>query len=172
MNNLLSSKNEETIKQTSADFYTMTVYSKDILGLDYLRIKEFIMFDQDRKIFTKNKNNLGGFREILNYFVENKFKFTSGISISFLLIYKFRSILVVPIFFTNYYFIKKIISKNFSDEDNAIECCVCYHCEKNKQKANNLKTYQNYYKMISNIVEKNPNIKSIEDFKNEISKLI
>jgi hypothetical protein len=117
MNNLLSTKNEEMIKQTSADFYTMTVYSKDILGLDEIRIKEFITFNEDIKISKGNNNKQGGRMEFFNYILENKFKFVSGISFSFLLMYKFRSVLIIPIFFSGYHILNKLIVKNLLEED-------------------------------------------------------
>ena len=46
MNKLInvSNKEEETKKNMSADFYILTLFSKDILNLDNLRIKDYKEF--------------------------------------------------------------------------------------------------------------------------------
>jgi hypothetical protein len=154
MNNFLFHKNEEGIRKNSADFYIMTIYSKYILKLDDFRLKNFIKF-KDRDIRKQN------FFEIN----KNKYKPLSTIGISCVLTYYFKSILIIPLFFSSYL----ILNKLFTKDDYT---CNCFFCTSNLIKLEKLKKYENYYKLIDKSFDANPNITSIKDFELEIEKIL
>lgn len=162
MNNFLVHKNEECIKQNSADFYTISIYSKDILEMDRLRLNEFYSFHRIR-----NEKIIGSsfFKDIYSY----KYRMFSGFFIASGLIYTFKSILVVPIFFGGYSIIKKVMT----DLIDSFDCkSDCYFCQKNLKKMNQLATYEKFYSMINYVIDNNPNITSMDDFERGLDKSI
>ena len=162
MNKFLFHKNEECIKQNSADFYTLSIYSKDILRLDDLRLKEFSEF---YKNIHQGESQLKQFQKIFS----NKYKIISEICISSALMYRFKSILIVPLFFSGYLVMKTIIlnlTLNHECED------ICYFCQKNLIKIEQINKYEKYYKIINYIFEKNQNISSLDEFEKELEKSI
>jgi hypothetical protein len=159
MNNLLTQKNEEGITKNSADFYTMMIYSKNILDLDKLRINEYKLFKRE------NISNIEKFNNDKNKFPI--YKIFIGTSVSVFLMYKFKSIFVIPIFFTSYYlvfnkFIKFIIY--YSAENLNKLNTECYFCEKNFKKSKKIENYEKYFQMINYIVDKDPNISTLKEF--------
>jgi hypothetical protein len=149
MNKYLKVKNEEFVRQNSADFYVMSIYSSLILKKDFLRIEEFKKFCKDRN--GKNKNKFDKSLVITNLFI------------SAVLVYRFKSFLIIPVFYSTYYFLNYFLAgKNLE----------CYHCEKQKIKQNNLTRYENYYNLINYCFEKNPKIKNIDDFEKELDRII
>jgi hypothetical protein len=138
MNKYLQIKNEQYIKTNSTDFYILSLYSKEILGKDILRINKYRNF--------KNENSQ---KSILNALAH--------IFISSLLIYKFKSLLIIPIFYTNYYIL-----------DNLFKTDICYFCNNNQ----NTKDYEDYYNLIKTVFERNKNIKCITDFEYELDRII
>ena len=162
MNKFLFHKNEEYIKQNSADFYTLSIYSKDILRLDDLRLREFSDFYKSSK---QVDSQLKHFQNVLS----NKYKIISGICISSALMYRFKSILIVPLFFSGYLAMKRIIlnlTLKHECEDK------CYFCQKNLIKIEKIEKYEKYYKIINYIFEKNQNISSLDQFEKELEKSI
>jgi hypothetical protein len=152
MNNLLTQKNEESIKQNSADFYTLSIYSKNILDYDTIRINEYRNFCSMRKRGNLTHNS-------------NKYlKYTIGGFLSAFLMYRFKSVLIIPIFFSCNCLIKYFLSS--SNHTN------CYFCLKNQIKTDQLDTYEKYYSIISYIVDKNPSITTLDDFEEVLDKSI
>jgi len=158
MNNFLSHKNEECIKQNSADFYTMSIYSKDILNLDFLRLKEF----SDFYLGSKNYNFDNSY---IDRVYSNRFKIISGILISSGLTFRFKSILVGPLFFSIYFFTKKVILNRYILHDCNNKC---YFCQKNLCKKEKLDKFEKCYEIINYIIDKNPNISSLDEFEKEL----
>jgi hypothetical protein len=183
MNNVLIQKNEEAIKQNSADFLTLCVYSKDILKLDYLHLLNYKYHLLNKSKFlagNETKNDLGSKVSLKSSIDKNKFKFMTSLGISLLLIYKFRSILIIPIFFSSYFITKSLISATSEflhlgseeEENRKINSlCNCYFCEENKIKKLNLDKYDYYFNVIDYVFEKNPNIKNLEEFQKDLAKI-
>jgi hypothetical protein len=162
MNKFLFHKNEECIKQNSADFYTLSIYSKDILRLDDIRLKEF-------SDFYKCSNQANSQSKYFQNVVSNKYKIISGIIISSVLMYRFKSILIVPLFFSGYLVMKRIIL-NLTLKHECED--MCYFCQKNIIKKEKIDKYEKYYKVINYIFDKNQNISSLDDFEKELEKSI
>ena len=139
MNKYLKFKNEDFIKHNSADFYLLSIYSKEILDMDYLRLEEFKQF---KKTENFNFRNLG-----------------INLGICSLLIYRFKSFLIIPCFYFCYF-----ILDGFSEKD-------CYFCEKQEMKKLKLQKYENYYNLI-NLVFKNKKIRNFDEFEQELDKII
>lgn len=165
MNNLLSHKNEEAIKRNSADFYTMTVYSKDILGLDYIRLKSFKDYLQVNKINSLDDINLWN----------NKFKILTSLGVSFILMYKFKSVLVIPLFPVVYLMSKRIITGigiNYPNTFLASDCGNdCYFCKSNQFKMKQLEDCEKYFHIIDYVLERNNKITNLQEFEDELDKL-
>ena len=159
MNKFLFHKNEECIKQNSADFFTLSIYSKDILRLDYLRLIEFSDFYRSE---SNQENTKWKFFQNTH---SNKFKIISGILISSAIMYRFKSVLIVPVFFAGYLVMKRIIL-NLQLSHNCEG--ISYFCQKNLKKREKLEMYEKYYKMINYIIDKNPNVSSLDEFEREL----
>lgn len=166
MNKLLTQNNEQAIKHNSADFLTLSIFSKDILGFEKIHFLNYDKFIKSRNISTIVKEN-----NYFKKFYDNKFKYMCYFSWSIILTYKFRSLIIVPIFFLCYSIIKKIIFpyKNYNKSINSN--CFCYFCEENKLKKINLNKYNYYYQLIDYVFEKNPNIKNIQDFEKQLTNI-
>ena len=158
MNNFLSHKNEECIKQNSADFYTMSIYSKDILNLDFLRLNEFSDF-----YFGSKHDNFDN--SYVDKIYSNRFKILSGILISSALMIRFKSVLVGPLFFSGYFVTKRVILNRFISHDCNNKC---YFCQKNLNKKEKLDKFEKYYEIINYIIDKNPNLSSLDEFEKEL----
>jgi hypothetical protein len=140
----LKFKNDEFIKQNGTDFYVLSLFSYNILQKDKLRIEEY-------KNFKKNTIRF------------NPLNIITNIGISIALIYQFKSLLIIPFFYTNYYILNWIFP--------AYEL-PCYFCERNTKKKEKLENYENMYRLIEYIFERNHNIKNITDFEKELDNLI
>jgi hypothetical protein len=150
MNRFIETKNDSIIKKNSADFNALTIYSKHILNKDKIRIEEYKSFINNNKTNTNNYSKL-----------KNIIAFTA---VSGLLIYKFQSILIVPLFFCNYYIINRLLLEyRFKKE--------CYFCSKNLYTQETNEKYKNYYKLIDYICNKAP-VKNLNDFEMELDKII
>ena len=162
MNKLInvSNKEEETKKNMSADFYILTLFSKDILNLDNLRIKDY------KEFYNTDKNSDNNFK--------NKKKYLFKIFVSGGLIYFYKSFLVVPLFFGNCYILNilknKIFKKNSDVNRNIQESC--YFCQRKLNKENLTEKYTKYYILIKYILDKNAKINNISDFEKELDNII
>lgn len=140
----LKIKNEEFIKQNGTDFYVLSLFSYNILKKDRLRIEEY-----------KNYN-----KSISTY---NSLIIIPNICISLALIYRFKSLLIIPFFYSNYYLLKWIYPVNNTS---------CYFCDRNHIKRDKRQDYENMYRLIEYAFERNHNIKNITDFEKELDNII
>lgn len=144
------------------DFYILSLYSKEILKLDNLRIKDFKDFYfKNRKINDEIDKKI----KIKKHFLNSLF------SIS--LIYCFRSILIVPLFFSSVYIFKKLykgFSNSFISNEHINDSC--YFCQRNLFKQNTKEKFSNYYILIKHLLTKNSQINNINDFEKELDYLI
>jgi hypothetical protein len=168
MNKLLTQNNEQAIKHNSADFLTLTIYSKDILGFEKIH---FLNFDKFLSIRIKSNISKENNLDYTTKFYENKFKYLGYIGLSLILTYKFRSLMIVPIFFMSYSMTKLLIFPYKNENKSMNSTCFCYFCEENKMRKVNLNKYDYYYKLIDYVFDKNPNIKNIQDFEKEFTKI-
>jgi hypothetical protein len=146
MNKYIQIKNDQYIKTNSTDFYLLSIFSKEILDKDSIRLDNYIDYYKNKKSDNFNKINI-----IVNCILSSA------------LIYKFKSILIVPLFYTNYYMIDYFISNNDHD---------CYFCALNNMTSSKYAQYEDYYKLIQNVFERNSNIKNLNDFEKELDKII
>ena len=68
MNKLLTQNNEQAIKHNSADFLTLSIFSKDILGFEKIHFLNYDKFIKSRNISTIVKEN-----NYFKKFYDNKF---------------------------------------------------------------------------------------------------
>src|SRR5690348_16307612 len=139
MNNLLTNRNDEVIKQNSADFYTMLVYSKFVLRLDRFRIDNY-------EKFTRTLERKNGFKFSFMSLYENKFKICTAA----LIMYKITSILAVPGVMLAYYLVKG------KSGDDDYKKCGCYFCNGNLIKEEKIQRYDAYYKFVNRAFESIP----------------
>ena len=137
-------KNDEFIKQNGTNFYILSLFSKNIINKDKLRIQGY-------KSYKKNMTSISLLNIIPNTII------------SITLIYKFKSILILPFFYTNYFLLKWIFPT---------EICRCYFCERNQKRIEILENYEKIYRLIEYIFERNHNIYNITDFEKELDKVI
>jgi hypothetical protein len=147
MNKYLKIKNEEFVKHNATDFYVMSIYSMELLGKDLLRLDEFRAFKKDQ-----TNRHLNGHIVLLN------------VAISALLIYRFKSFLIVPTFYGAYFILNKIFLKK--------DCLQCYFCERQENKTEKLRQYESYYALINYTFKRNRRIRNINDFECELDKII
>jgi hypothetical protein len=140
MNKYLKFKNEEFIKHNSADFYILSIYSSEVLKLDNLRLCEFENFKKGKCDINKLFLNLG---------------------ISSVLVYRFRSFLIIPVFYLSYFILDYLLGKNAN----------CYFCEKQEIKIQKLNQYESYYNLINYVFRKNK-INNFDEFEKELDKII
>jgi hypothetical protein len=144
MNKYLTIKNEELIKHNATDFYIMSIYSMDLLSKDKLRLNEFRNYKKNTKVKL------------------NPAIFMTNIGICALLVYKFKSLLIVPVFYLSYFCLDRLISKNTS----------CFFCERGLVKKQKLQQYEDYYNLINHVFKRNSRIRDINDFENELDRYI
>ena len=168
MNKLLTQKNDSEFKKNSADFYTLTVYSKEILGYDKFRLQEYLYFIKwkSAKLLPSKDEKFAD--SLKNFIINEKFKILTFCAISSYFVVRYRSLIVVPIFYFSFYCGKKFINK-FNGEDVDQEC-LCFFCKKNSEKQMTLQRYNNYFKAVDIAFERNPSIRSWTDFEKEIQK--
>ncbi len=174
------------IKSNSADFYTMAIFSKYIRKFDIYRLNDYKNYKNGLAAKYNHNDNLDNDNDNLdndnvidnnnylnlNLYLDTNFsliKLTGGITVSIVLAYKFKSILIVPVFFSSYYLIKKCLKL---DNKNNSSNSECYFCKCNTIKKRNMEQYNKYYNLIEYVFEKNPNIKNINDFERELDKLL
>jgi len=167
MNKSSQLKNRDEIirNKFSADFYILNLYSKEILDLDKLRVKDFSEFYRNNQINYREGTNWDKNRKIKRYFLNTMF--------SVGLIFYFKSFLVIPVFFSSVFLIKKItygISSRFNCRESVID--NCYFCQRDINKEKLTENYTKYYLLINYIIEKNSKINNLDDFEKELDILI
>lgn len=161
MNNLLSQKQDQIIKQNAADFYALCVYSKHILGLDSIRIKDFTAHRQYNKKYSDNLSSLGTSKLLLSS------------SLSILLMYTFKSILIVPIFFGNYYILRQLGVLGTTNHESEMSSTTkfCFFCSSDSRVEKVNERYNSYYKLIEYVFNR-AQIKTLDQFERELDKLM
>lgn len=164
MNNCLNLKDETIKTKKAANFFILSLYSKEILKYDELRMNDFKNFYRHNKITNdsavqfNNKNSLG----------KNK-KYILSFATSAFLTYYFKSILVVPIFFATYISIKNL---RFYFFNKITKDCgfpmSCYFCQRKLYKDEQNDKYSKYYILIKHILERNSKITNLNDFEKEL----
>jgi hypothetical protein len=157
MNKLLTQKNECEFKKNSADFYLLTVFSKEILGFDKFRLENY--FNLTKQIRNKSFQQK-------NLLRNKKYKIITFIGLSCYFMIRFKSVLIVPAFYVLFTVLKKIFNKikGYKKPENE---CICYFCLQNEEKEKSLLRYNKYFKVVDNIIDRNPGIKTWEEFEKE-----
>jgi hypothetical protein len=154
--NKLIEINDEKIRHNSVDLYSLCVYSKNILKLDHFRIQEYWHFRKKQNSKLQVNKNL----KELNILI--------AIPTILILIYRFKSFLIIPSFFGTYYFFVKPIFKFFLHKNND----SCYFCYKNKEETDKLDTINSYSSLIDLMFKRDPKISSLRDLEAELDKYI
>jgi len=144
------------------DFYILSLYSKEILNLDNLRIKDYKDFYN--KIKEENEDFCQKFK-LKKYCINTLFSFT--------LMFYFKSLLVVPLFFSSIYLVRKVyygISNRYLIKEHI--CHSCYFCQRNFCKQNTKEKFSKYYTLIKYVLTNNSQINNINDFEKELDDLI
>jgi hypothetical protein len=147
----LNLKEESLVKRNGANFFFMEKYADIHLNINKLRLQEFKHHNASHQINNDwmNKNLM-----IKSFLI---------LGTSCLLIYKFKSIMIVPIFLINYSLINKYLY--FSKE-------ACYFCENTLRSYERKKKYNLYYNCINKVFERNENIKTLDDFEKELDQIL
>lgn len=156
MNKYLLNKDQFLIKQNSANFYALCLYSKYILNNDKYRLDDFKNFySQLKNLNNSNNNNLSfNFQKLSLYSIT-----------SFLLSYKFKSLIIFPLFYANFYLLKWMFPFTANNTDD------CFFCFKNEISERNLRKYVKIYDLIEYVFKKEK-IKNLDDFEKALDKII
>jgi hypothetical protein len=157
MNKLLTQKNESEFKKNSADFYLLTVFSKEILGFDKFRLENY---------FNVTKQSQNKSMQQKNILRNKKYKIVMFIGLSCYFLIRFKSVLIIPAFYVLYIVLQKIFNKikGYNKVENQ---CICYFCLQNEEKEKSLLRYNKYFKVVDYIIDRNPGIKTWEEFEKE-----
>lgn len=149
----LNLKDESLVKKNAANFYLMEAYASQFCEIDKLRKKNFQEFSKisDQKQANTNNSTHKTTHRIMS------------IGFTCFLIYKTKSILVAPLFLSNYFLLKRFMQAKPEE---------CFFCCKNKVTYENKRIYNEYYKVINEVFTRNPNIKSLDEFELELDDLL
>ena len=120
----------------------MEKYADHYINIDKKRLLHYHDFNKT----DKNKN-----------FSSNFYIFATAINS--ILIFKFKSLIICPIFMLNFYFLHKFL--NYQKEN-------CYFCYKTQENFSKKQYYNLYYKCIEKVFERNEKIKNLDDFEKEL----
>ncbi len=164
MSKLLNLKNREDVinNKKSADFYVLTLLSKDILEYDKLRIKDYLDFYRKNNLKQNDNYDVYAENKLKKYFINTIF--------STCLIFYFKSYLIIPIFFSSIYISKKIFNKFLNKKEDALDSC--YFCQRKIHKQKLTEKYSDYHVLIKHILEKNSKVDNLDDFEKELDKII
>ncbi len=159
-------KDEILKNKKSPDFYIMSIISKDINNNDEKRLKDFNNFNE---FLTKNKLQEASIIKNMNYYAMNIIKVLVSIS----LVAFYRSILVIPMFFGSYKILintkKYFFSQKIGDASTS-DCC--YFCQRHIYKNELNEKYSDNYGIIKEVLSRNDNIYNLNDFENELDRII